>query len=295
MGLSAWVLASRPKTLLAALVPVLVGSAIAWRDGAFDPLRALVVVAGSVLIQVGTNFYNDYADFGLGADTAARKGPTRAVAAGLIAPRAMWWAAVLVFALALGCSGVLAMWAGWPMLLIGVVSVACGFWYTAGRWSIAYLGLGEVFVVLFFGLVATGGTYYAMAEALPWYAWVSGLCPGLLATGLIAVNNWRDIEEDRAVAKRTMAVRLGAGFAAAEYVVCVVGGALVPGGVFAGLAGAPVWTRGLFALPALVALLLWARGWRPGLRGRELLPFLGLTAVVMLAVGVVFAVAWGMV
>lgn len=288
--MNTWLLASRPKTLLAAFVPVMLGTALARTDGHAILLRAFVALIGAFLIQIGTNFFNDYADFKLGADTEARKGPTRAVASGLIPPRSMLIASCLVFALSLGCSGLLAYWAGWPMLLLGLVSVACGFWYTAGRWSLAYLGLGEIFVVLFFGLVATAGTYYVQAEALPTYAWVAGFCPGFLATCLIVVNNWRDIEEDRAAQKKTLAARFGPGFAATEFILCLAAGALTPLALSLVYPVSPL-ARILFAvIPIFCAVILILKRWRPGLRGRELVPFLGLSAGLMLLVNILFSV-----
>lgn len=285
-----WWLAARPKTLLAAVVPVMLGAAIAFHDGVFRGERVLVALLGALLIQVGTNFFNDWADARLGADTEARKGPARAVASGWVRPGTMLVGTGLVFGLALGCAALMTWWAGWPMLVIGLVSVACGFWYTAGRWSLAYLGLGEVFVVLFFGLVAVGGTYFVQAERLPTHAWVSGFAPGFLATALIAVNNWRDIEEDRVAGKRTLAARLGYGFAAWEFVVCVWLGCAVPLVVFAWM-GAPGWLLGMSALLLGLPMVL-GRGFRTGLRGRVLIPFLGKTALALLVVGVVFSLGW---
>jgi len=291
-----WLLASRPKTLLAIVVPVMLGSAIAFRDGVFDPVRVFVAFMAGLFVQVGTNFFNDYADYKLGADTDERKGPTRAVATGLISPRSMLIGTFVVFGLALVCAALLVRWAGWPMLVLGLASVICGFWYTAGRWSLAYLGLGEIFVVFWFGLVATGATYYVQALALPWYAWAAGLMPGLLSTCLIVVNNWRDIAEDRLAGKKTLAVRFGASFAFWEVYLCLAGGLLTPVVVlhFAGQRSIYAACLALLILivPALFFGCFCGTGLRRHLEGRALVPFLGFTAALLFGVGLLFSIGW---
>jgi len=290
--MNAWVLASRPKTLLAIVVPVMLGAAIAFRDGVFDPLRVFMAFMAGLFVQVGTNFFNDYADFKLGADTDERKGPTRAVAAGMVSPRSMLIGTCVVFGLALVCAAFLVRWAGWPMLVLGLASVACGFWYTAGRWSLAYLGLGELFVVFWFGLVATGATYYVQALALPWYALAAGLMPGLLSTCLIVVNNWRDIDEDRKAGKKTLAVRLGAGFAFWEYYLCLAGALLTPVVVLHFAGQRSTYTACLALLIVIIPVLFFVKKLRLQTEGRALVPFLGITAALLLGVGILFSMGW---
>jgi len=284
-----WFEAARPRTLPAAVAPVLIGVAIAIRDDAFDALAASAALLGALLIQIGTNFANDYFDFVKGTDTEARIGPVRATAAGLVTPRTMRNAFLLVFALAALVGAYLVWRAGWPLVGIGVVSIACGVLYTGGPKPLAYLGLGDVFVILFFGPVATAGTHYV--QALEWSlpAAVAGLGPGLLATALLTVNNLRDVDGDREAGKRTLAVRFGTGFAKAEYATCLVGAAVVPavlfftlcapGGVFAASAAC------LLGLPSLRRVLRW----RPG---EPLFGALAGTGRLLVVYALAFSIGW---
>ena len=208
---AAWLLATRPRTLAAGLVPVAVGTALA--RPLFDPLRLLACLAGALLIQIGCNFANDAFDALKGADTPDRVGPRRAVAAGLISARAMLigTAIVLAVAFAIGCW--LATVAGWGIFALGIVSLACAVLYTGGPAPLAYLGLGDLFVFLFFGLFAVlGSAWVQRAGHDPQLAtadWLVAAAVGLQATAIIAVNNLRDIETDTRANKRTLAVRLG--------------------------------------------------------------------------------------
>lgn len=212
-----WCLAARPKTLTAAVVPVLVAVALAHNEG-FN-LRAslfLCALLSAVCIQIGTNFVNDAIDFKRGTDTADRLGPLRVTQAGLLRADQVLRGAWICFALAalLGVQLVLA--GGWPILLLGLASLGAAYAYTGGPYPLAYLGLGDVFVVLFFGLGAVGGTYYLQTHTLSVSAVVASLAMGFLATVLLAVNNLRDREGDALTHKRTLAVRFGRGFALAE-------------------------------------------------------------------------------
>lgn len=292
MSAGSWVSASRPKTLLAILVPVLLGCAIAWHDGVFHPGRALLALLAGLFVQIGTNFFNDYADFKLGADTEARVGPQRAVASGAISPKAMLAGTFLVFGLALISAVVLSLSTGWEILVLGVVSVLCGFWYTAGRWSLAYLGLGEVFVMIFFGFVATGATYYVQAGNLPLHAWLSGIVPGALSTALIVVNNWRDIDGDRKAGKMTLAARFGPRFAFVEYLLCLIVGLGAPGMVLWWIGGFGIVPAVMFGLLFIPLGLLWATPLRAHLRGSEVAPLLGRTAFLLLFAGLLFSIGW---
>ena len=204
-----WVGAARPRTLPAAFAPVIVGSALAWHDGVFVLPAALLCLGFSVLVQVGTNFANDYYDFVRGADTAARVGPRRAVAAGLITPAAMKAAMIGVFAAAFLVGLGLVAWGGPWLIAIGVASIVCGIAYTGGPFPLAYHGLGDVFVFVFFGLVAVGGTYFVQAGDLGANAVLAGIPIGLLAANILVVNNYRDVETDAAANKRTLVVRWG--------------------------------------------------------------------------------------
>lgn len=216
--LGAWLLAARPKTLAAAVAPVAVGTAVAYDQGGFAPLPALGCMATALLLQVGANFANDYFDFVHGADTEERIGPTRAVATGLLSPQEMRAGTVAVFALAALGGLYLALVAGWPLVVIGVASIAAAVAYTAGgRWSIGYLGLGDVTVFVFFGLAAVAGTAYVQLLRWPAEALWAAVPVGCLAVAILVVNNYRDADTDRASGKRTLAVRLGRGFARGEY------------------------------------------------------------------------------
>jgi 1,4-dihydroxy-2-naphthoate octaprenyltransferase len=284
--------AARPKTLGAAVAPVVVGTAMAAEAGAFHAASALCAALGAILIQIGTNFSNDYLDFVKGADRASRRGPTRATQAGWVSVTAMRRATILTFALAF-LSGLYLIWrGGWPVLAIGVGSIASGVWYTAGRWSLAYLGLADLFVLVFFGPVAVGGTYYVQALAVSGPVLTAGLAPGLLATGILLVNNLRDREEDARAGKKTLVVRFGRAAGRRCYIACVVGAALVPVALVAGAGGSP-WT--LFATGAvgggaipLLRRLRQASG--PG----AFAPLLGRTARLLVVYSVVFAAGWNL-
>ena len=223
-----WILASRPKTLLAGLSPVAIGAALALHDRQFHFWPMAIALLCAISVQIGTNFCNDYCDFFQGADTDDRKGPTRAVQSGLISPRAMLIATIAMFTITGLAAFGLYLRAGWPFLLLGALSILFGVLYTAGRYSLAYLGIADPFVLFFFGPVAVAGTYYVQALQLDTSTIIAGLGPGLIATGLLVVNNLRDIDEDRVANKRTLAVRFGARFSRYQYTICIVAGAVVP-------------------------------------------------------------------
>ena len=220
-GPAVWLMAARPRTLSAAVSPVLVGTALAHRMGAMRPLVAVLALLSSLLIQVGTNFANDYSDFKHGAD-ANRVGPTRVTQSGLVAPRTVKMAAWLAFAASGALGLALAALSGWPILLIGAASVAAGWLYTGGPWPLGYHGLGDVFVFIFFGLVATCGTVWAQALFVPAEAWLAAAAVGSLASAILVVNNLRDRQTDAKVGKNTLAVKLGAKASRVQYVALLV-------------------------------------------------------------------------
>ena len=216
-ALRIWLLATRPKTLPAAIAPVVVASALAWAHGGYTPVLALVCLLFALLIQVGTNFANDYLDGIKGADTPARLGPQRAVASGLVAPASMRRASLAVLTLAFCLGLTLIPAGGWGLLLVGLFSVVCAWAYTGGPYPLAYNGLGDVFVVLFFGLVAVGCTFYVQVGTVYLEVCLLGLALGLLINNLLIVNNYRDVVEDRKHAKCTLVVRLGRRWALYQY------------------------------------------------------------------------------
>ena len=220
--LKVWMLAARPKTLPAAVAPVIIGSAVAFHDLArVHWLSFGCALLGAILIQIGTNFANDYFDFVKGTDTAERIGPTRATQAGLITPGTMRLAYMIAFALSLVPGAYIIYRGGWPYLVIGLISIVCGILYTGGPFPLGYLGLGDIFVLIFFGPVAVCGTYYLHALNLTRDVFIASLAPGLISMALLTVNNLRDVDQDCVGGKRTLAVRFGRGLARVEYIMCV--------------------------------------------------------------------------
>ena len=201
-------MAARPRTLPAAIAPVLVGTSLAIRYGTFHPLAFIAALLGAMAIQIGTNLSNDYSDARRGADTDERIGPVRVTAGGLVPPRQVLIATYLTFGAAVLCGVYLIAIAGWALLAVGAASILAGVLYTGPR-PYGYEGLGEVFVFLFFGIVAVSGSYFVQRRALPWEAFVLAVPVGLLIAGILIVNNVRDIDTDRRAGKRTLAVRLG--------------------------------------------------------------------------------------
>jgi len=224
----AWWIACRPKTLSAAAVPVAVGSAVAYRLGGFAWWPALAALVGALLLQIGSNFANDVFDFEKGADTQARLGPERAVQAGLISPRSMRLGMGAVFGLALLVGVYLSLLAGPIIVLIGLVSIASAILYTGGPYPLGYHGLGDVFVLIFFGFVAVCGTAFVQLRALPTLAIWSSIPVGCLATAILVVNNVRDRDTDVVANKRTLAVRFGTRAGQYEYLLLLVFAYLVP-------------------------------------------------------------------
>jgi 1,4-dihydroxy-2-naphthoate octaprenyltransferase len=202
-------MAARPRTLPAAVAPVLVGTALAATDGTLHWLRFAAAMLGAIFIQIGTNLSNDYSDARRGADTEDRLGPVRVTAGGLVPPRQVLVATYVAFGLAVLAGVYLIATAGWELALIGVLSILAGVLYTGGPRPYGYEGLGEVFVFLFFGVVAVAGSSFAQTEHWAWEAFVLAVPVGLLASAILVVNNVRDLETDRRAGKRTLAVRLG--------------------------------------------------------------------------------------
>ncbi len=208
-GARIWLVAARPRTLPAAVAPVLVGTALAGTAGIFHPFSFLAALVGALFIQVGTNLSNDYSDARRGADTEDRLGPVRVTAGGLVPPRQVLGATWVSFAVAVLAGVYLVVVAGWQLLLVGAASILAGVLYTGGPRPYGYEGLGELFVFLFFGLVAVAGSYFVQARHLPWEAFALAVPVGLIAAAILVVNNVRDLETDRRAGKRTLAVRLG--------------------------------------------------------------------------------------
>ncbi|MFA6243849.1 MAG: 1,4-dihydroxy-2-naphthoate polyprenyltransferase [Candidatus Hydrogenedentales bacterium] len=294
-----WLMAARPKTLGAAVAPVIIGTAIAYADLLDIHWPSLFcALLGAMLIQIGTNFANDYFDFVKGSDTTERIGPTRATQAGLVSPKTMRAAFIAAFALAL-LPGAYIIWrGGWPFVIIGVVSIICGILYTGGPFPLGYLGLGDLFVLIFFGPVAVCGTFYlhglefkpvvAMTSAVDLI--LAGIAPGLISVALLTVNNLRDIEQDRVSGKKTLAVRFGRTFARFEFQSCILLACLVLPLHF-------YWVTGnmlMWAVPA-VTLPLAAGASRTVYRstdGAALNQALGATGRLLIVFSIIFSAGW---
>ncbi|WP_435066971.1 1,4-dihydroxy-2-naphthoate polyprenyltransferase [Haloplanus sp. C73] len=259
----AWLMAARPQTLPAAAAPVAVGTGLAIGRGVEHPLAALAAFVGAALIQVGTNFANDYYDAVKGADTDEREGFTRVTQSGLIPPESVKRASYLTFAAAVLVGTSLVYVGGLPILLVGLCSVAAGLAYTGGPYPLGYHGLGDLFVFVFFGVVAVTGTYYVQAAAvlagpfplsipsgtLPAIALVASLPVAAISTNILVVNNVRDLETDAATGKRTLAVRIGYRWSRVQYVALLALAYLVPVALWAAGPASPVVCLPLLTLP----------------------------------------------
>jgi 1,4-dihydroxy-2-naphthoate polyprenyltransferase len=278
-NLGTWVTGARPRTLPAAVVPVVVGSGVAFGYGKFSLWRAALALVVALAMQVGVNYANDYSDGVRGTDTE-RVGPLRLVASGLAKPRRVLAAAFGCFAIACAAGLVLAAVTSWWLLLLGAASVAAAWFYTGGSRPYGYRALGELSVFVFFGLAAVAGTAYVQMQTLTWLPWAAAAAIGLLACALLVVNNLRDIPTDSESGKRTLAVVLGDHRTRVLYTGCI----LVPFCVVVALA--PVRPLSLLALATLPLALAPVRQVRDGATGRSLIGALGQTGRLELAYGV---------
>lgn len=285
---SAWLIACRPKTLPAAVVPVAIGTALAWHEGTHRWFPAIVCLVFALLVQIGTNFANDYFDYIHGADNVKRVGPTRAVAAGLLSPTAMWRATLVVLAMAFGVGLILIAYGGFGLLLVGATSIICAVAYTGGPYPLGYNGLGDVFVILFFGLVAVAFTHYVQAGHFIAESFIAGLGCGLMINNILVVNNYRDCDTDCRARKHTLVVRWGKRFALYQYfgsfLVAVVG---VP--VFLILFGNGSLSLLLPSFMVPVGLVLVVR-LQATTAGHDFNKLLGLSALCVVVYGAMFVV-----
>lgn len=226
--IKAWILATRPKTLPAAGSPVIIGCAMAIADRKFHAISALIALFGALLIQIGTNFANDYFDFVKGTDTDERIGPMRVTHAGLIEPKSVKLGFILIYTVVFLMSIYLFLRAGWPILLIAIMSILAGILYTGGPVPYGYIGLSDFMVLIFFGPVAVGGTYFVQALSINSTVILAGLAPGLISVAILTVNNLRDIRTDCVAGKKTLAVRFGENFARGEYLFSIIIASLIP-------------------------------------------------------------------
>jgi 1,4-dihydroxy-2-naphthoate octaprenyltransferase len=276
----AWVAASRPQTLTVAVAPVLLGAALAAEVTRLQIPLLIATLIGAICIQIGTNLFNDYADFKKGTDGADRLGPARACASGWLNPDHVLFSVWIVYAIAIAAGVYLVLAAGWPILVIGIASLICGLAYTGGPWPLSYVGIADLFVFVFFGLVAVGGTFFVLTGTLSTTAVLGGAVLGCLATAVLAANNLRDRKGDRQAGKKTLAVRYGEAFARNEFALLITAPALMVLLVAIFVPGAgPGWLAPLALAPWLVQLT------RDAFRldGRDLNILLKKTAVTELA------------
>ncbi|MEW6411458.1 MAG: 1,4-dihydroxy-2-naphthoate polyprenyltransferase [Candidatus Zixiibacteriota bacterium] len=285
-----WILAARPKTLWAAISPVIIGTAMAYEAGQVHWLSAAAAFFGAVLIQIGTNFANDYFDHKKGTDREDRLGPTRVTQAGMVTPSQMKAATITVFSLAL-LTGVYLVWRGGiPIVVIGLLSILFGVLYTAGKYPLGYIGLGDIFVLIFFGPVAVGGTYYVQTLTINWPVIIAGLAPGLFSVAILTVNNLRDLDSDTTSGKKTLAVRFGRRFTQLEYLLTIVIACLLPAVVYLAV-GVKI-----YSIMTLLVLLAAIPSFKTvfSAQGRILNDVLASTGKLLLLYSAIFSIGWNL-
>ena len=284
-----WLLAIRPKTLWAAVAPVIIGTAMAFEAGSFQLLAGAAALFGGTMIQIGTNLANDFFDFKKGADSRRELGPVRVTQAGLVTPGEIKTAMVLAFSLAFLAGIYLVFLGGWPIVAIGILSITFGVLYTATKLALGYTGLADFFVLIFFGPVATGGTFYVQTLEINIAVILAGLAPGLFSVAILTVNNLRDIETDKIAGKKTLAVRFGPTFAKAEYVFAITAATLVPLILYLST------NQHVEATIAATVILLALRPVRKVISnkdGIELNSVLAQTAQILLLYSLLFSIGW---
>ena len=251
-----WILASRPNTLTAAIAPVILGSSFAFQAESFNLLIFIIVLITAMLIQVGTNFVNDLFDYINGADNENRLGPDRALQKGLLSKSEIESAIFFVFTLSIILGLYLALIGGWPIIIIGSSSILFGFLYTSGPYPLAYNGLGDIFVFIFFGIISVSGTYYLHTNQFSIESIILGAATGAISTGILVVNNLRDIDNDRECGKNTLAVLLGKKITKAEYLLLMIIAYIIPIYIFSILGYKSSIFIVYFTLPIAVQLVL---------------------------------------
>lgn len=284
-----WFLAARPKTLPAGIVPVLVAGVMAYGTNGFALLPFLAALFGSIMIQIGTNFANDLFDFKKNTDTAERIGPMRVTQAGLVSPRQIAQATAITFGLAFAAGIYLVYLGGWPVVIIGLSSILCGVLYTAGPYALGYLGLGDLFVFVFYGPVALAGTYYVQTLTAPLEVIVAGVPFGMISVAILVVNNLRDVDTDSKAGKNTLAVRFGRTFARAEYLAMILGAGLLP--AILSLTG---WYGTYMFLPLLYVLFSFGtlKIVFQSTDGERLNSMLAATGRLLIVYGILFSIGW---
>ncbi|HOQ33634.1 MAG TPA: 1,4-dihydroxy-2-naphthoate polyprenyltransferase [Candidatus Hydrogenedens sp.] len=282
-------LTARPKTLGASIAPVIMGTALAIGDGHFHAISAMCALFGAILLQILSNYANDYFDFLKGADRENRVGPTRATSAGWLTQKQMQFALAIIVLISLFPGGYLIYRGGLPILIIGAVSLILAFAYTAGPIPLGYLGLGDLFVFLFFGPVAVMGTEYVQSFQISLHGLLTGISAGCFSVAILTVNNYRDVESDVLVGKRTLAVRFGKKFAQIEYITMLLVSVLIIPSLlaFAKFGQTDILFLIVLIIPAIFLMRSMVR-----LKGSELNLLLANTAKLLLIYSILFSVLW---
>jgi 1,4-dihydroxy-2-naphthoate polyprenyltransferase len=288
-GIGSWLLAARIPTLPAAATPVIVGTAVGASIESFRLLPFLGALIAALLIQIATNFANDYSDHAKGADTPDRLGPTRATSAGLISPEAMKRATIITFGLAMLVGIYLITVGGWPILVIGILSIIFGLAYTGGPYPLAYNGLGDIAVFIFFGLIAVAGSSYLQTGSLDGLAIAAAVPIGLLITGILVINNLRDIHTDARANKHTLAVKIGEQATRYQYIVFLVIAWMIPPILWLSGSTGPWVLLSWVSIPLGIVLIKMVGG---GLSGRPLNQVLKRTGMLLLLYGIPFAIGF---
>lgn len=284
-----WLTATRPKTLWAAVAPVIIGVSLAYSDNLLHVPSALAALAGALLIQIGTNYANDYYDYKRGADTESRLGPVRATQSGLVTPGEMKRAFIIVFALAF-VIGIYLIWRGGaPVLAIGIASILFGIAYTGGPYPLGYHGFGDIAVFVFFGPVAVGGTYYVQTLDINRLVILAGIAPGLLSLAILTVNNLRDLDADRQAGKKTTAVRFGRSYTKFQYLTAIVAACLIPVALYL-ISGAHFYSTGTI-LVLIIAIPSIRKIFRND-HGEALNKVLADTGKILILFSLVFSAGW---
>jgi 1,4-dihydroxy-2-naphthoate polyprenyltransferase len=289
LKVSLWFKSTRPRTLPAASAPVIIGIALAFYENKINLFIAIFTLLAALLIQIGTNFANDYFDFVKGTDTDKRIGPVRHIQAGLIKKNEMLAAFIIAFAAASVLGVFLVIRGGYPVLLVGIFAIIFGILYTAGPAPLGYVGLGDIFVFIFFGIISVTGTYYLQLFKINPVVLIASLAPGFLSVAILTANNIRDIKTDKEAGKRTLIVRFGYNFGLFEYLFCIIAAHLVP--VILVL----VTKSHYFSLISALTVIMAIKPVKIILSHPEpkyLIPVLGKTGQILFIFSILFSIGW---
>jgi len=287
--ISLWFRSTRPRTLPAAAAPVIIGIALAFYENKINLFIAIFTLMAALLIQIGTNFANDYFDFIKGTDTDKRIGPVRLIQAGLIKKNEMLAAFIIAFIAASVLGVFLVIRGGYPVLLVGIFAIIFGILYTAGPAPLGYIGLGDIFVFIFFGLISVTGTYYLQTLKINPVVLIASLAPGFLSVAILTANNIRDIKTDKEAGKRTLIVRFGYNFGLFEYLFCIIAAHLIP--VILVL----ITKSHYFSLISVLTVIMAVKPVKIILsrpEPRYIIPVLGKTGQILLIFSILFSIGW---